>query len=75
MDDTDRRLALQQEIMHAVTVITETYEAINPQDSLTELMQMIGRLQLERMRANTMAARPANPTPGMHPEGETKPAV
>lgn len=108
-DDADRRLALQQEIMHAVTVITDAYETINPhdileeyrkrpaktkifkmlinhmipqmdmrfmrlqdrdQDFLTELMEMIGRLQLERLQRNTLAARPESPTSGTRPDRE-----
>lgn len=108
LDDADRRLALQQEIIHAVTVITEAYETINPhdileeyrkrpaktkifqmlinhmipqmdmrfmrlqdrdQDFLTELMEMIGRLQLERLRKNALTVRPS-PEPKTGAEGE-----
>jgi hypothetical protein len=34
------------------------------QDFLIELMEMIGRLQLERLRANTLVARPESSTSG-----------
>lgn len=119
VDDAERRLALQQEIMHAVTVITEAYETINPhdildeyrkrpaktkifqmlinhmipqmdmrfmrlqdrdQDFLTELMAMIGRLQLERLRAGASASaaptqHPTRPTSETEADTDTEPGA
>jgi hypothetical protein len=53
-DDADRRLALQQEIMHAVTVITEAYETINPHDILEEYRKRPAKTKIFKMLIDHM---------------------